>query len=356
MHVLAQVPDPAPDGSLPGGALITQVLGWLKYAAIAAAVAGLLIGGVATGVGHFGSTYSASSAGPEVGPRRDRRGDARRAGAHDRHRPSTTRPDHAARRPCIALAAVARRRRDRSASGRRARTTRRQRTETAPPSTTAARDRRRSSPATVDESRRPARLAARRRRRASAAAVAAVRLTGEIARAGFITRSDMIASLATDALRADAGDESSNQLAEMTADARRRRRSHRVTWCGPSCRSPPASSAPTDHAAQVEVWSVLVVGVADVGAPRQAWRTVTVELVWEAGDWRVDGWTPQPGPTPVLAATAGDRDHGARSARSSPGRRREVGDVRLGDRRAGRAVRVRRRRRRRRRSAGRGTR
>ena len=60
---LAQVPDPAPDASLPGGALITQVLGWLKFAAIAAAVAGLLIGGVATGVGHFGSSYSASSAG-----------------------------------------------------------------------------------------------------------------------------------------------------------------------------------------------------------------------------------------------------------------------------------------------------
>ena len=57
------VPDPAPDGSLPGGALITQVLGWLKYASIAAAVAGLLIGGIATGVGHFGSSYSASSAG-----------------------------------------------------------------------------------------------------------------------------------------------------------------------------------------------------------------------------------------------------------------------------------------------------
>jgi len=60
---LAQVPDPAPDATLPGGGLITQVLGWLKFAAIAAAVAGLLIGGVATGVGHFGSSYSASSAG-----------------------------------------------------------------------------------------------------------------------------------------------------------------------------------------------------------------------------------------------------------------------------------------------------
>lgn len=60
---VAQVPDPAPDSSLPGGSLITQILGWLKYAAIAAAVAGLLIGGVAIGVGHFGSNYSASSAG-----------------------------------------------------------------------------------------------------------------------------------------------------------------------------------------------------------------------------------------------------------------------------------------------------
>jgi hypothetical protein len=57
------VPDPAPDGSLPGGALISQVLGWLKYGAIAAAVAGLLGGGIATGIGHFGSNYSASSAG-----------------------------------------------------------------------------------------------------------------------------------------------------------------------------------------------------------------------------------------------------------------------------------------------------
>ena len=57
------VPDPAPDASLPGGALITQVLGWLKYGAIASAVAGLLIGGVSMGVGHFGSNYSASSAG-----------------------------------------------------------------------------------------------------------------------------------------------------------------------------------------------------------------------------------------------------------------------------------------------------
>ena len=58
-----QVPDPAPDGSMPGAALVTSMLGWLKWGALAAAVAGILGGGVATGVGHFGSNYGAASAG-----------------------------------------------------------------------------------------------------------------------------------------------------------------------------------------------------------------------------------------------------------------------------------------------------
>ncbi len=59
----AQVPDPAPDGSMPGADLVTSVLGWLKWGALAAAVAGILGGGIATGVGHFGNNYGAASAG-----------------------------------------------------------------------------------------------------------------------------------------------------------------------------------------------------------------------------------------------------------------------------------------------------
>ena len=59
----AQVPNPPADGSAPGAALVTTVLGWLKWAGLAASLAGLLIGAVATGIGHFGSNYSASSAG-----------------------------------------------------------------------------------------------------------------------------------------------------------------------------------------------------------------------------------------------------------------------------------------------------
>lgn len=59
----AQVPNPPADGSVPGAALVTTVLGWLKWAGLAASLAGLLIGAIATGIGHFGSNYSASSAG-----------------------------------------------------------------------------------------------------------------------------------------------------------------------------------------------------------------------------------------------------------------------------------------------------
>ena len=45
---------------------------------------------------------------------------------------------------------------------------------------------------------------------------------------------------------------------------------------------------------------MLVIGAPGVGVPRQAWRTVTVDLAWERDDWRIDRWTSEPGPTPVL--------------------------------------------------------
>ena len=47
----------------PGASFLGQVLGWLKWGGLWAAVAGLLIGAIAIGVGHFGSNYGASSAG-----------------------------------------------------------------------------------------------------------------------------------------------------------------------------------------------------------------------------------------------------------------------------------------------------
>ena len=62
-RALAMPPNPAPDGSVPGSELMTQILGWLKWIALWAAVAGILVGGTSVGVGHFGSNYGAASAG-----------------------------------------------------------------------------------------------------------------------------------------------------------------------------------------------------------------------------------------------------------------------------------------------------
>ena len=59
----AAIPNPPADGTAPGAQLVGQVLGWLKWGGLTAALAGLLIGAITTGVGHFGSNYGASSAG-----------------------------------------------------------------------------------------------------------------------------------------------------------------------------------------------------------------------------------------------------------------------------------------------------
>jgi hypothetical protein len=57
------VPNPGPNPTIPGSSLITEMLGWLKYGALTSAVAGLLIGGIAIGVGYSGSNYGASASG-----------------------------------------------------------------------------------------------------------------------------------------------------------------------------------------------------------------------------------------------------------------------------------------------------
>lgn len=135
------------------------------------------------------------------------------------------------------------------------------------------------------------------------AAVSAVRLTGQIAAAGFITRDDMITELATDAYGPVLAAESSAQLEAMSGE---------LGAAGITVQSVELHELPLtarvvdadDRAATVEVWAVTVVIVADVAAPRQVWRTITVELAWEGGDWRVDGWSARLGPTPALAVNA----------------------------------------------------
>ena len=138
---------------------------------------------------------------------------------------------------------------------------------------------------------------------ARAAAVSAVSLTGELARAGFITRSDMIRVLASRRYGPTLADLSAAQLDAFIDDLAGEGLTPSQLLLQELPLTAVVESATADSAT-VQVWALLVAGGDRFGSPRQLWRTVTVELVWEEGDWQVDGWTVRPGPTPALATNA----------------------------------------------------
>ena len=51
--------------------------------------------------------------------------------------------------------------------------------------------------------------------------------------------------------------------------------------------------------ARVSVWVVTILSAAEVAAPQTEFSTVTLDLAWVDGDWRVDGVQDTPGPTPI---------------------------------------------------------
>lgn len=57
----------------------------------------------------------------------------------------------------------------------------------------------------------------------------------------------------------------------------------------------------TPDAATVSLWRVGIVGSGATIEPQQSWRTETVSLLWEDGDWKVASFRSSPGPTPPLA-------------------------------------------------------
>jgi hypothetical protein len=138
---------------------------------------------------------------------------------------------------------------------------------------------------------------------ARAAAVSAVSLTGELARAGFITRSDMIQVLASRRYGPTLADLSAAQLDAFIDDLAGEGLTPSQLLLQERPLTAVVESATADSAT-VQVWALLVAGGDPLGSPRQLWRTVTVELVWEEGDWQVDGWTVRAGPTPALATNA----------------------------------------------------
>ena len=51
--------------------------------------------------------------------------------------------------------------------------------------------------------------------------------------------------------------------------------------------------------ARVSVWTITILSAAGVAAPQSEYLTVTLDLAWVDGDWRVDGVRDAPGPTPI---------------------------------------------------------
>lgn len=145
---------------------------------------------------------------------------------------------------------------------------------------------------------------------ARAAAIAYVGLTGDIARAGFITRRDLITNLAAPAFAEELRAETEAQLRETfeyLAD-------EGLTSADLLFSELPLTARVVrsdERSARVVVWSVAVVGApVPETVPHQGWRTVTVDLGWIDGDWLVTGWAASPGPVPAPrpAATFDDLD------------------------------------------------
>lgn len=137
---------------------------------------------------------------------------------------------------------------------------------------------------------------------ARVAAVAAVALTDEVARAGFISRRELIESFATPAYGPTLADETSASMNAMFLDLGERD----VDPSNLHVVEQPitARAESSGDGVHVEVWSVLVVAVPGTGPGRQVWRTVTLDMVHEGGRWLVDRWTSTAGPTPSPAAEA----------------------------------------------------
>ena len=128
-------------------------------------------------------------------------------------------------------------------------------------------------------------------------------MTGTIAKAGFITRTDLIRSIASTSFGPTLANTSATQLSALSVelgDANVPAEDLLWTELPLSARVFTADAS----RAEVDVWTVLIFGVPAGGAPRQVWRTITIGLVWERDAWRIDGWDATPGPTPALATMA----------------------------------------------------
>jgi hypothetical protein len=135
---------------------------------------------------------------------------------------------------------------------------------------------------------------------AEQAALEIVRSIDEVARAGFISRRELVESFTTDEFGPEFASETGQQVDTLLMELGARG----VDDAGLVLHEQPITVTSTDVAdgVQVETWSVLIVAVSDLGPARQVWRTITLDMVDVDGAWLLDGWESEIGPTPAPPA------------------------------------------------------
>jgi hypothetical protein len=132
---------------------------------------------------------------------------------------------------------------------------------------------------------------------AQRAAADVVSRTGEVVAAGFISRRELVETFTTPSFGPTFADETGRAIDAMLVELG----SRQADAANVVVREQPISStavATTNGVVVVRVWSVLIVAAPGAGPGRQAWRTVTLDMVQRNGVWLVDGWASAPGPTP----------------------------------------------------------
>lgn len=135
---------------------------------------------------------------------------------------------------------------------------------------------------------------------AEEAALEIVRSIDEVARAGFISRRELVESFTTDTFGPEFASETGQQVDTLLMELGARG----VDDAALVIHEQPITVTSVDSAdgVQVETWSVLIVAVTDLGPARQVWRTITLDMVDVDGVWLLDGWVSEIGPTPAPPA------------------------------------------------------
>lgn len=127
-------------------------------------------------------------------------------------------------------------------------------------------------------------------------AVSWVAATGELLKMGPIGRNEVIRTRVATASAATMAENLRDDLAKMTDRLPISETELRLV------ETPITADVSIDSAtgqARAHVWSVIVFGAKDLGAPRMVFRTSELVLVVEAGEWRLASFTATEGPTPI---------------------------------------------------------